>query len=228
MALHKIEPHLHTNHVSKCGWLDAETIAKAYKEAGYDAIIVTDHYNRTTYDFLKIDTTAPGDKVAPFLDGYKRLKDAGEKIGLHIFKGAELRFDECDNDYLFYGYQDDILAEPEDIFRMGIAEFSKIAHREGCLLIQAHPYRKGCTPAIARYIDGIEVYNANPRHDSRNELAALYAEEYGLITTAGSDCHRTEDIAISGLLTKKVPSDDLGMMRLIRSRNFELLLPEKK
>ena len=44
--MYKIETHLHTTHTSKCGHLTAPVLAKAYKEAGYDAITVTDHYNR--------------------------------------------------------------------------------------------------------------------------------------------------------------------------------------
>lgn len=221
--MYKIEPHLHTTHVSRCGWLKAEEIVAGYKAAGYSALIVTDHYNRTTFDYLGIDPAAPGDKVGPFLEGYRLVKEEGEKQGLKVFKGAELRFDESENDYLLYGWQNDLLAEPEEIFRMGIAAFSPIARTAGALIIQAHPYRRGCTPAIARYLDGVEVYNANPRHNSRNELAQDYAKEYGLIATAGSDCHRTEDIAITGILSEKLPSDDMGMMRLIRSRNYSLI-----
>ena len=125
--MYKIETHLHTKHTSKCGWMTAPELIAGYKAAGYDAIIVTDHYNRTTFDYLGVDTTAPGNKVKPFLEGFYRMAELGEKEGIRVFKGAELRFDESDNDYLLFGYRDDLLAEPEDIFRMGIAGFSPIA-----------------------------------------------------------------------------------------------------
>lgn len=221
--MYKIETHLHTNHVSKCGHLTAAEIVKGYAEAGYSALIVTDHYNRTTFDFLGIDPAAPGDKLTPFLDGYRRVREEAEKAGIRVFRGAELRFDECDNDYLFYGWLDDILAEPEEVFRMGIAGFAPMARAAGGLIIQAHPYRRSCTPAIARYLDGVEVLNRNPRHDSHNDRAEAYAQEYGLIRTSGSDCHRTEDIGLGGIVTDYLPSDILSMTRLIRSRRFELL-----
>ena len=221
--MYKIERHLHTNHVSKCGHLSAAEIVKGYADAGYSALIVTDHYNRTTFDFLGIDPAAPGDKLTPFLDGYRRVREEAEKVGIRVFRGAELRFDECDNDYLFYGWLDDVLAEPEEVFRMGIAGFAPMARAAGGLIIQAHPYRRSCTPAIARYLDGVEVRNMNPRHDSHNDRAEAYAEEYGLIRTSGSDCHRTEDIGLGGIVTNYLPSDVLSMTRLIRSRRFELL-----
>ena len=225
--MYKIEPHLHTKHTSKCGWMTAQELIAGYKAAGYDAIIVTDHYNRTTFDYLGVDTTAPGSKVKPFLEGFYRMAELGEKAGIRVFKGAELRFDECDNDYLLFGYRDDLLAEPEDIFRMGIAGFSPIARGQGAVLVQAHPYRKKCTPAIACYLDGVEVINAHPRHDSHNDRAQAYAEEFGLIRLAGSDCHQTPDIARSGILSDTLPADTFELADLIRSGNYTLIEPSK-
>lgn len=221
--MYKIETHLHTNHSSKCGWLDAAALAKGYKDAGYDGVIVTDHFNRITFDYLGIDTTAPGDKVRPFLTGYRRMTEEGQKLGLHVFRGAELRFDESENDYLLYGYPDELLADPESVFRMGIAAFAPVARAAGAIIVQAHPYRKKCTPAIACYLDGVEVRNMNPRHDSHNERAEEYAQQFGLLRLGGSDCHRTEDIGLAGILTQEMPSDSLAMARLIRSRRYTLI-----
>lgn len=223
--MYKIETHMHTNHVSKCGWLTAQELAAGYKAAGYDAVVVTDHFNRTTFEYLGVDTTAPGDKVRAFLEGYRRMAEEGEKVGLKVFKGAELRFDESENDYLLYGYADELLADPEAIFRMGIAAFSPIARGQGALIVQAHPYRKKCTPAIACYLDGLEVRNMNPRHENHNELAEEYARQFGLLPTAGSDCHRTEDIAVSGILSPEMPGDSMAMARLLRSRRYTLMGP---
>ena len=220
--MYKIETHLHTNHVSKCGKLDAETLVEKYHEAGYRGIIVTDHYNRTTFDFLGIDLHDPNaDKVGAFLDGYRRLAAAAEKYDIRVFKGAELRFDESDNDYLLYGFRDELLADPEKVFAMGIAQFASIARAQGAMIVQAHPYRAKCTPAIACYLDGVEVFNGNPRHNSFNDRAAEYAQQFGLIGTSGSDCHQFPDIAVGGILTDYLPSDSMGMMRMIRARRFE-------
>ena len=51
-------------------------------------------------------------------------------------------------------------------------------------------------------IDGIEVFNGNPRHDSRNETAKHWAERFGLLSTSGSDFHWREDLARGGILTE--------------------------
>ncbi|MBQ6465692.1 MAG: PHP domain-containing protein [Oscillospiraceae bacterium] len=221
--MYKIEPHLHTTHVSQCGRMEAADIVAAYKAAGYSALIVTDHYNRTTFDYLDIDPAGNSDRIGAFLEGYRRVKAEGEKCGLRVFKGAELRFDESENDYLLYGWRNDLLAEPDKLFRMGIAAFAPIARAEGALLIQAHPYRRGCTPAIACYLDGVEVVNNNPRHESYNARAREYADEFGLIALSGSDCHRPEDVARGGILIDKLPSDSMQMARMLRSRNYQLI-----
>jgi len=229
MAEHLIETHLHTTHTSKCGWLKAEELVPRYKQAGYDGIIVTDHFNRTTFDYLKIDLHDPRvDKVAAFLSGYSHMTAAAEGTGIRIYRGAELRFDESDNDYLLYGYTDELLANPEAIFKMGIAAFAPIARGQGALIIQAHPYRAKCTPAIACYLDGVEVANVNGRHPNFNARAEEYAQQFGLIRTCGSDCHRLEDIALGGIVTSELPSDSFGMMRLIRSRNYQLISDVRK
>ena len=62
----------------------------------------------------------------------------------------------------------------------------------GAFVIQAHPYRE------AHYIDhirlfprsvhGVEVINSNQAWES-NEMADMYAVQYGFLKTAGSDNH---------------------------------------
>lgn len=221
--MYKIETHLHTKHSSKCGWLDAEALAAGYLAAGYAAVAVTDHYNRTTFEYLGVDLSAPGDKTVPFLEGYRRMREAGEKRGLKVFQGAELRFDECENDYLLFGCPDSLLADPEPVFRMGIAAFAPIARAAGALLVQAHPYRKKCTPAIACYLDGLEVCNRNPRHENHNDWAEGYARQFGLLRLGGSDCHRTEDVGLGGILTGELPGSTAAFVQLLREGRYTLL-----
>lgn len=221
--MYKIETHLHTSHVSRCGYLDAEELVGRYAAAGYGGIIVTDHFNRITFDYLGLDPSGPEDKVAAFLDGVHRMEEEGAKRGLRIYKGAELRFDECENDYLLYGWPDELLADPEAVFRMGVAAFAPLVRAAGALMIQAHPYRHGCTPAIACYLDGVEVRNMNPRHDSRNDLAEEYAVQFGLLRLEGSDCHQPGDEARAGILVEELPENSKAMAELIRAGRYTLI-----
>ena len=221
--MYKIETHLHTVHSSKCGWLDAATLTEAYRAAGYAGIIVTDHFNRDTFRYLNVDLSSDTDKVRAFLGGYDRMAEEGAKRGLRIYKGAELRFDECENDYLLFGWPDGLLADPEAVFRMGVAAFAPLARAAGAVIVQAHPYRRGCTPAIARYLDGVEVANRNPRHENYNDRAAEYAQQFGLLGLSGSDCHQPPDIGLGGILTEELPEDSNAMAALIRSGAYTLI-----
>lgn len=221
--MYKVETHLHTSHVSRCGRLDAATIVREYKKAGYSVICVTDHYSRITFDFLGVNIYDDSDKITPFLEGYKRVREEGKKIGIEVFCGAEVRFDESENDYLVYGFNNKLLSDPGRVFEMGIAEFSRHAREAGALIIQAHPYRDRNTPAIAKYIDGVEVLNLHPRHENNNEQAAKYAEAFGLLGTSGSDCHQMEDIARGGIIIDTIPKDSINLARTIRYRHFKLI-----
>ena len=129
--MYKIETHLHTTYISHCGWLGAQAIMKAYSAAGYDAICVTDHYNRDTFDYIEMDLSTPGSKTRDFLLGYHRLKREGEKYGIRVYAGAELRFDGSQNDYLLYGFHDELLADPE--------RRRRAAHSGASLPQQVHP-----------------------------------------------------------------------------------------
>lgn len=223
--MYRIETHLHTTYISHCGWLGAQALIKGYAAAGYDAICVTDHYNRECFDYAEIDLQAPGSKTDAFLLGFRRLRREAERYGLRVYEGAELRFDGSENDYLLYGFPHALLADPDAVMRDGLAAFSEKARAAGALLVQAHPFRRMCTPAPAEYLDGVEVLNCNPRHDSRNALALDFARQNGLLMTAGSDCHRPEDVGQSGILCDTLPEDSLGLARLLRSGAYQLIQP---
>lgn len=223
--MYKIETHLHTAYISHCGWMGAEAIIKSYKAAGYAAICVTDHYNRECFDYAEIDLTKPGSKTNAFLLGYRRLVREAQSCGIKVYEGAELRFDGSENDYLLYGFHHELLADPDTLMREGLAAFAPKYRADGALLIQAHPYREVCCPSPAEYLDGVEVINCNPRHNSHNDLALAYAKEHNLIMTAGSDCHRVEDVGISGIMTDVLPNDGFEFAQLIRSGNYKLIEP---
>lgn len=219
----KIETHLHTVYSSSCGQLTAEQIVEGYLAAGYDGLIVTDHYNRDTFRMFDMDTTAPGDFLGDFLTGYEKVKALGERKGLKIYRGAEVRFDGNWNDYLLYDFPDDLLRDPEAVFTMGVEAFYEKCRAAGALLIHAHPFRNGGRPTTAKALDGVEVRNMNFHHDNRNDLALAFAQENGLLQTCGSDCHELAHIGNGGILMERLPKDDKELVTLLRSRKYKLI-----
>ncbi len=221
---YRIEPHLHTVHASRCAQLNANALIAGYLEAGYSAIVVTDHFDRKGFYYLGIDVAHERFPLEYFLAGYRRMKALGDAAGIRVLRGAELRFDGDGNDYLLYGYSDALLTPADDIFRMGIRAFAPLAHADGALIVQAHPFRGLCKPADPALLDGVEVRNANPRHESRNELALGFAHANpSLLQLSGSDCHRAEDIGMGGILTATLPETEQGFVSLLRSGQYTLI-----
>ena len=219
----KIETHLHTCHSSACGQMTAREIVDAYLEAGYGGLTLTDHYNRDTFLHLNVDIKLPGNHLAAFLTGYRELIRIGREKGLKIYRGAEVRFDGSWNDYLLYGYSDELLRDPEAVFTMGVEHFYERVKEDGALLVHAHPYRNGGMPTTAAALDGVEVVNTNIHHDNRNGLALSFARQHGLLETSGSDCHYPMHVGKGGILVERLPENDVELVALLRSRNYELI-----
>ncbi len=71
---YKYELHCHTGAVSRCGRVEPEKIVEMYVEAGYNGIVVTDHYSPMTFPIHRL---ACPQKAADFyLSGYRRMQAA--------------------------------------------------------------------------------------------------------------------------------------------------------
>lgn len=222
--MYKIETHLHTKLCSSCGWLEPEVIVSGYKEAGYHAITVTDHFSR--YNFTKQDWSTKKESWSTeiFLEGYRQVKDLAKAAGITVYRGAEVRFDGSPNDYLLFNYPTSLLEDPEAVFTMGLEAFYRHCQAVGAVLIQAHPHRENCTPGDLRFLDGLEVLNTHPRHDNENhKTQALMEIAPHLIGLGGSDCHQLPDIAGGGIMADILPKDDAQLAQLLRSKNFDLI-----
>lgn len=188
-----------------------------YKERGYDAVVVTDHYHQKWFEAQEI---VKKDAVEEYFKGYEELHAYGEQIGVRVLYGAEVRFAENGNDYLIYGFEKAFLNDPAAIFQMGAAAFSKRCRDENVFFMQAHPFRDGCVPADPRLLDAVEATNMNPRHNNHNDLAHAFAQANHLTETCGSDCHRLEDRCRAAILSQTLPKDTFELAALLRAGNF--------
>ena len=93
----------------------------------------------------------------------------------------------------------------------------------GLLLIQAHPHRDGHCYPTPQYVDGFEVYNSNPRHEDMSEKTEAIARENGLCMIGGSDAHRDEDIAGSGIETKERIETVEQFVRLVKEGKTRII-----
>ena len=211
----KFETHCHTGDVSACGRVPAAEMVALYKAAGYSGLCITDHINPFTFG-PELDTWEK--KSRYFLQGYRNAKAAAGD-DFDVLLGGEFHFHENNNDYLVYGMTEELVEKEldNDILDWGIKRFSDFCRANGLLLIQAHPFRNSMQINSPGTVDGIEVLNCHPRHDSRNFIAELWANRFGLLKTSGSDAHQPDDVGTGGIYVPQRLRTLDDLVREIRS-----------
>ena len=219
--MYKIETHLHLSEVSRCAHIRSDAMIRAYLNAGYHTVIVTDHLSPDTLE--RLGDIPWEDKTTIFLSGYYRAREEGRRLGVNVLMGAEVEFVGDPNHYLAYGISRKFLDAYPNLHKMNIQKFSEIARKNGILLIQAHPFRNNVCYPTPGYVDGIEVYNGNPRHNDFNQEAEKIALEHKLYMTSGSDAHQTEDIGVAGMISECEIKTMEAFIELIKSRKGSLI-----
>lgn len=217
----KTETHLHTSEASRCGRLTAAEQMKYYSDGGYSTVFVSDHFD------LRF-TSALGDmpweeKIDAFLVGYRAARAAGEPLGITVLPSAEVELTYFKNHYLIYGDVEAFLKRHENICELPLEEFYRIAHGEGILVVQAHPHRDGACYPTPELVDGLEVYNSNPRHEDFSPRTLALAREHGKHALSGSDAHRPQDVCRAGILTRERVDSAETFLKVIRSGDYDLI-----
>ena len=210
---YKIELHCHTSPVSGCSNMKGQDLVRYYAQAGYSAVHITDHF--TNWFFAEQDFT-------DYLYGYHAAKKAGEKLGVKVYLGAELRYENNPNDYLLFGVTEEFLRGAKELLKSTYPEIYAYCKQNGVLIYQAHPFRDGMLETPPEMLDGIEGYNMHPHHRSRNDKAIAYAEKHGLNYLSGSDAHSKEMVGRGGIISDTLPEDSIGLRDLILSGKYEL------
>ena len=142
-------------------------------------------------------------------------------MGLNVILGAEIRFTENENDYLIFGISPEGLIDIYKMLSFGIDRFYSEYKNEKNIIIQAHPFRDGMLSVKRESLDGIEVFNMHPNHNSRIGLAAKSASD-NMITTCGSDFHHQGQECMCGLLTKKPLKTSYDVASVLKSRKYAM------
>ena len=213
----KVETHSHTLPVSPCAKLSPEEMVREVKEKGYDAVIVTNHYAPSFF--------AEGDyktRIHDYFADFERAKAEGEKIGIKVFAAAEIHITAGPEDFLVFGVNEDEFAEMGNLCLLSLPElYQKVHTLPHGIVLQAHPFRGYCKVQDWHYLDGIEVINNNPRHDSHNDLAMAYAKEHNLLMSSGTVVHEPGDAGYAGVYCPEF-SDIHEFAELIKAGKVEL------
>lgn len=211
----KLEMHAHDCEVSQCAVITAKELVDGYQEAGYDGIVITNHFDTGTLNILG---KTPQEQYEAYVRGYELCKEEGDRVGLTVILGMEIRLDCGPEDFLVYGVTKEFIREHMDICTKSQKELYEICDKAGCLLIQAHPFRTPCEIQDPRYLHGVER-NFNSGHDNHNEKLDAWLQEEGrahMIVTQGSDCHDVRQIGLTEFVLDTMVKDSAELVEALK------------
>ncbi len=209
---YRLELHAHTSPASGCSQVKPEDVVTIFHNAGYDGIAVTNHFypKPENESFLEIYRT-----------DYLKAFETGERLGMKVYLGAELRFpNQNDNDYLLFGFELSQLEEMYSYMTGTLENFVGKFKTDDMFLLQAHPFRDDMQLGFENCLDGVEVFNMHPHHNSRVAIAERYAREHGKIATAGTDYHHIGHDNLCATRAARLPENEHELVSLLKSGDF--------
>lgn len=220
----KIEMHVHTSEGSPCAEVDAEHIVKAYSEAGYDGLVITNHFDN---DLLKEFGRTDDERIERYLLGYRRAKAVEEKYEIKVMLGVEIRLEPNAEDFLIYGIDEMFLFENPNLCFMSQAEIYELCHLYGAVFYQAHPFREPFVPRNPEFLDGVE-YNQRPNSGNNNGLLEEWLKDYPYLKlVSGSDCHSLKQVGFGGIEIQQAIRDIKELAAIMKREQVRLIKWER-
>ena len=188
----KIDPHIHSNGVSKCSEASCEEIVNAKMAQGYDGIVLTNHCQSWYYE-----PAFHAQFMRKVVDEFQRACDYARPLGFRVLLGLEVSLSKpVYADWLLYGVTEEFLLKSACLYALTQEELFRYCQEHGVVMVQAHPFRHGGAPkermlnTYLDYMHGIEM-NCTPCDLELWEAVKETAEKYGLLVTCGTDYHST-------------------------------------
>lgn len=226
---YRYETHMHTVEGSACGRSTGKEMVRAYKEAGYTGVFVTDHFFNGN---CAVDRSLSWEeKVEQFCKGYENAKEEGDKIGLDVFFGFEYCVDAAD--FLVYNLSKEWLLKYPDIDKWEPRKAFAQMHADGGFIVHAHPFRErdyiNHIHLFPRDVDGVEILNGGQlREPWMNERAKIYAMMYELPVTSGSDSHFAGGLPGCGVEMADRIKEPVDYLKCMRAGELTLLVEGKE
>ena len=214
--------HAHTSGISRCCHAEYKEIIGAAKEKGIDAIVLTNHYQKS---YLRGTTSEQF--IESYINEYINTKEYAKTQDFKVFWGIEVTMELYpDVHMLIYGTDTDFLRNNPLLYDMTQQELYDCVKSNSGLLIQAHPYRNGTAVLDAKYLDGVEI-NCHPlyKRSYSRELIKI-AEDNGLVLTCGGDYHADTYRPVCGMYIPEETDNDRDLAEYIISGMGELCIHE--
>lgn len=222
--MYNYDLHIHTAECDKVAKVGGAEIVRLYKDAGYDGLVITDHYFDLFFDWFRdeINTNDKANVINRYLRGYYSARNEAEKIGFTVLCGAEVRLDNTINDYLVYGLEEQDFYHLPLLNRLQSVEELSAVLPDNALIVQAHPFRNKMTVCSPSNIFGIEGYNGGTEK-FRNEMAKIFADHYNKPITSGSDFHEVSHLAKGGIITSKKIDTHIDLVNILRGGDYKII-----
>ena len=209
--------HVHTAESSSCAHVPAADVVECYKALGYDGVVITDHMSQ--YKMKRAKCESIEEKAEYFLRGWREAKKY-EDDGFSVILGS---FCNAANSMSIYGIDENFMFKYHmDQFHC-LEDFRPVADENGLFVFQAHPFRFDMTVQNPELLDGMEVYNGHPGHNSNNDIAEIWASKYGLRKSSGSDFHGDKgDMPPGGIYFGKKITCSKSLKSALESGNYRL------
>ncbi len=214
----RVEMHAHTLPVSPCSEVTPEELIEIYSKRDYDAVVLTNHFTTSLFSGMTKE-----EAVNYYYKDFEDLIKAGIKHNIMVYLGIEIRFEkESYNDFLIYGVDKSVIERAYDYLDTDLRTFRNEVKLDNSVLLQAHPYRTD-NIADSSLLDGIEMLNMHPGHNSRIGLAIKDAVRNDhRILTAGSDFHHPnlEHDGNAALRFRNLPKDSFEIAEILKSGDY--------
>ena len=213
--------HVHSAEGSPCAKITNRELVRAYKEKSYDGFVLTNHVSRGY--MVNSYKLSYNDYCKYIYDVYLQAKQYGDEEGIKVMFGQEFSLDATiSNDYLVYGLSYEQMIDYGDMMTWTPAKLKEVANKDGFLFYQAHPFRNGMFVKQPGIVDGIEVYNGHGNHDSRNDIANMWADKFGFRKLSGSDFHGVLTMEPGGVYFEDEINDSKDVAKALLANRYTL------
>lgn len=194
----RFDLHMHTSRHSPDSEMDPYRLVRRAREIGLDGIVITEH------DWLwSVEELAELQSVAD---------------GLVVLAGVEVSARE--GHFLAYGVRDPFAISPG----IGVAALCREMHRQGGVVVAAHPFRWGQEfEEILRRekpeLDGLELMTANMDADMRRRAEGVW-RRLGLAGLGSSDAHHEDVLGACFTEFTRPIRTDADLVAAIRGRQM--------
>ncbi|MBO5439595.1 MAG: PHP domain-containing protein [Clostridia bacterium] len=228
MKKYKYQMHIHTAPCSACGQMSPKELCQSLHENGYQGTALTNHFYHGNSGIDR--SLSWNDFVSAYEKDYNECLEEARKYDLDIIFGIEEAV-VPGLELLCYGITPKILYDNPELQNCSLEEFVEIMHKNGAVLIQAHPFREafyipnpGHLPV--ELIDGVEIYNKGNSTEEMNQKALAFANEHPhLIKTSSADAHTTDRVMFGGIITEKRIKSSQELAEVLRAGSYQLIIP---